>query len=100
MHHARRAVAALQRVVLVEGVLDGVEHAVRASPSIVVTSAPSAWTASSVHDLTDSPSSSTVQAPHEDVSQPTFGARSGEPLAQEVDEQLARLDLEPRAGCR
>ena len=33
---------------------------------------PSAWTASTVHDFTDSPSSSTVQAPQDDVSQPTF----------------------------
>jgi hypothetical protein len=29
-------------------------------------------TASTVHDFTDSPSSSTVHAPQEDVSQPTF----------------------------
>src|SRR5581483_4888344 len=46
-----------------------------ARPSIVVTSCPSAWTASSVHDLTDSPSRSTVHEP------------------QDVDEQLPRLDL-------
>ena len=44
------------------------------SPSIVVTSAPSACTASTVHDFTDSPSSSTVQAPHDVVSQPTLVA--------------------------
>ena len=34
-----------------------------------------AWTASTVQDLTDSPSSSTVQAPQEVVSQPTLAAR-------------------------
>ena len=38
--------------------------------------APSAWTASTVQDFTEAPSSSTVQAPHEVVSQPTFAARS------------------------
>ena len=43
-----------------------------ASPSIVVSSRPSACAASSVHDFTDSPSSSTVQAPQLDVSHPTF----------------------------
>src|SRR5205085_2609952 len=37
---------------------------------IVVTAAPSAWAASMVHDFTDSPSTSTVHAPHDDVSQP------------------------------
>ena len=40
----------------------------------MVTSCPSAWAASTVHDLTDSPSSSTVQAPQEVVSQPTLVA--------------------------
>ncbi len=39
---------------------------------MVTISASSAWTASSVHDLTDSPLSSTVQAPHELVSHPIF----------------------------
>ena len=43
-----------------------------ARPSIVVTSLPSAWTASTVHDFTDSPSTWTVHAPHDDVSQPTL----------------------------
>jgi hypothetical protein len=41
-----------------------------ASPSIVVTLAPSAWTASVVHDFTAMPSISTVQAPHWLVSHP------------------------------
>ena len=40
-------------------------------PSIVVTSDPSAWTASTVHDFTDTPSSSTVQEPQLLVSHPT-----------------------------
>ena len=40
-------------------------------PSIVVTSPPSAWTASTVHDLIASPSSHTVQAPQFEVSHPT-----------------------------
>ena len=35
-----------------------------------------------------------MQAPHDDVSQPTFVPVSDEPLAQHVDEQVARLDLE------
>ena len=37
---------------------------------MVVMSAPSAWTASTVQLFTDSPSRCTVQAPHDDVSQP------------------------------
>ena len=41
-----------------------------ASPSIVVMSAPSACTASTVQLFTDSPSMCTVQAPHDDVSHP------------------------------
>src|SRR5215208_1301626 len=40
-------------------------------PSIVVTSQPSAWTASTVQDFTASPSRWTVQAPQLEVSQPT-----------------------------
>src|SRR6185369_3328925 len=40
------------------------------SPSTVLTLQPSAWTASTVHDLTGCPSSSTVQTPQCDVSQP------------------------------
>ena len=47
-----------------------------ASPSAVTTSCPSAWAASTVHDFTDSPSSSTVQAPQDVVSQPTLVAVS------------------------
>ena len=43
-----------------------------ASPSIVMMSAPSACTASIVQLFTDSPSTWTVHAPHDDVSQPTL----------------------------
>ena len=39
-------------------------------PSIVTTSDPSAWTASTVQDFTARPSMWTVQAPHCDVSHP------------------------------
>src|SRR5262245_6017440 len=39
---------------------------------MVVTSPPSAWAASTVHDFTDIPSSSTVHAPQLEVSQPTW----------------------------
>ncbi len=45
-----------------------------ARPSTVVISCPLAWAASTVHDFTDSPSSSTVQAPQEVVSQPMLVA--------------------------
>src|SRR4051812_45361255 len=41
------------------------------SPSTVVILQPSAWTASTVHDLTGVPSSCTVHAPQCEVSQPT-----------------------------
>src|SRR5207253_798429 len=43
-----------------------------ASPSMVVTVLPSAWTARTVQDFTALPSRWIVQAPHWDVSQPTF----------------------------
>ena len=46
-----------------------------ARPSAVVTCCPFACTVSTVQDFTDSPFSSTVQAPHEVVSQPTLAAR-------------------------
>ena len=46
------------------------------SPSSVVTDCPSACTASTVQDFTDSPSTSTVQAPQEVVSQPMLVALS------------------------
>ncbi len=66
---------------------------------MVVTVAPSAWTASTVHDFTDSPSTCTVQAPHDDVSQPTL-VPGAAPTAsrQEVDEQRAGARPRPRAA--
>ena len=45
---------------------------VRGQPSVVVTEAPSAWTARQVHDFTATPSSSMVQEPHWLVSHQTF----------------------------
>ena len=60
---------------------------------MVVMSVPSAWTASIVQDFTDSPSTSTVQAPHDDVSQPDVGAGEPDVVAQVVDEQQPRLDV-------
>ena len=47
-----------------------------ARPSSVVTSAPSAWAASTVQLFTLSPSTTTVHAPQEVVSQPMFVAVS------------------------
>ena len=67
---------------------------------MVVMSAPSACTASIVQDFTDSPSTRTVQAPHDDVSQPTLVPVSPTVVAEVVDEQRARLDLVARASCR
>ena len=41
---------------------------------MVVTSAPTAWTANMVQDFAERPSTSTVHAPHELVSHPTLGS--------------------------
>ena len=65
-----RAVAALQRVRARGRPAASGAARPSLSPSIVVTDAPSACTASTVHDFTASPSRCTVQAPHDDVSQP------------------------------
>ena len=93
-HHAGRAEAALQAVVLAEGLLHRVQLvAACARPSMVVTLAPSAWTASMVQDFTDLPSTWTTQAPHWLVSQPTCVPVRPQLLAQELDQQRARLDL-------
>ncbi len=70
-----------------------------ARPSIVVTVAPSAWTASTVQDFTAWPSTSTVQAPHWLVSQPTLVPVRPERLAKEVDEQQPGLDLAGLPGA-
>ena len=62
-------------------------------PSTVSTSCPSAIAASIVQDLTGSPSTSTTHAPQFVVSQPQWVPVSAEVVAQEVDEQRARLRL-------
>src|ERR1700756_803769 len=49
----------------------GCSSPLRDSPSTVVTSDPSAWTANIVQDLTAYPSTRTVQAPQTPVSHPT-----------------------------
>ena len=60
---------------------------------MVVIVAPSAWTASIVHDFTDSPSTSTVHAPHDE--RVAADVRAGEPehVPEVVDEQRARFDV-------
>ncbi len=60
---------------------------------MVVTSAPSAWTARTQHDFTDSPSTWTVQAPQDDGVAAHVRAGEVEALAEEVDEQLPLLDV-------
>ena len=60
---------------------------------MVVTRRPSACAASIVHDFTDSPSSSTVHAPHDVVSQPMLVPVSPTHLAQVLHEQRAGLDV-------
>ena len=70
-HHARRAEAALQAVLLDEALLHRVELAVALrGPRRCAPRGPSAIAASIVHDFTGSPSTSTTQAPQFDVSQP------------------------------
>ena len=64
-----------------------------ASPSTVVTDAPSAWAANIVQESVASPSTSTVQAPQLEVSQPDVRAGQPELLPQEVHEQETRLDV-------
>ena len=65
-------------------------------PSAVVTDWPAACTASTVHDFTDSPSSSTVQAPQEVVSQPTLAARSPSARAGSARAAAAARRRRPR----
>ena len=92
--HARRAEAALQRVLRAEGLLQvGERAAARPAPSIVSTRQPSAWAASIRQPRTSAPSTRTVHAPHTPCSQPTCEPVSSQLVAEEVDEVLARLDL-------
>ena len=60
---------------------------------MVVTSMPSAWTASTVHDFTDSPSRWTVHDAARRGVAADVGAGEPEALTQEVDEELALLHL-------
>ena len=63
-------------------------------PSIVVTSAPSACTASTVHDFTGSPVQ--MDGAGAAVGRVAADVRAGQPelVAQRVDQQQPRLDLE------
>jgi hypothetical protein len=58
-----------------------------------VISAPSAWTASIVHDFALVPSTWTVHAPQLLVSQPMWVPVRPNVVAQEVDEEEARFDV-------
>ena len=58
---------------------------------MVVTARPSAWAASTVHDFTDSPSSSTVHAPHDGGVAADVGAGEADDVAQVLHEQRAGL---------
>ena len=69
---ARRAVPALEAVVLDEGGLHRVQSISRGHPSIVVTCRPLTLAASVRHESTRRPSTRTVQAPHCPWSQPFF----------------------------
>ena len=98
-HHARRAEAALQPVLLLERRLDRMELPACSSPSTVVTSRPSACTPNIVHDFTGWPSSSTVQAPQLVVSQPTCVPGEPELLADQVREEQPGLDVGTAVGA-
>ena len=60
---------------------------------MVTTSAPCACAASTLHDFTARPSTCTVHAPHCAVSQPTCVPVRPQVVAQELDEQRARIDV-------
>ena len=62
---------------------------------MVVTSAPSAWTARQVQDFTVAPSISTTQAPHWLVSQPNLGSGQPQFLTNKMDQEQAGIDLGP-----
>ena len=71
--HPRRAVAALERVVVVERLLQRGQLAVRRrGPRPSRSLAPSAWTASSMQLFTSAPSTITEHAPQLPVSQPMW----------------------------
>ena len=98
--HARRAVAALQAVMLAERLLQRVQRAAGcAMPSMVSMSAPSACTANTVQDFTDLPSRSTVQAPQCVVSQPICGPVCASSRAGSGSAACAARPA-PRPACR
>ena len=70
--HAGRAEAALHSAVLEERALQRRQLPVAASPSTVVISRPSACRARYEQEFTGSPSSSIMQAPHSESSQPSL----------------------------
>ena len=93
-----RAVAALEAVLVPERLLEGCSSPSDPMPSIVVTSAPSACTASTVQLFTASPfrwhcARAAVRGVAADM-------RPGQPelVAKEVDEQQARLHLVSRGS--
>ena len=65
-----------------------------AMPSIVVTLAPSAWTASIVQLFTARPSTWTVHAPHWLVSQPTCVPVRPRSSLQHLDEETSGFDVD------
>ena len=89
-----RAVPALQGVVLVEGLLHWMKLPVSCEPLDRRDLDAVGLDASIVQDFTDSPFTSTVQAPHEGGI--AADVRPGQPqsLSEYVHEQLARLQLE------
>ncbi len=91
--HPRGAEAALEAVLVPERLLERMERGAAGHALDRLDLAPSAWTASIVHDLALSPSTWTVQAPQLLVSQPMWVPVRPNDVAQEVDEEEARLDV-------
>ena len=91
--HPRRAVAALERVVVGERLLQRRQLVVARVPRRSSPARRRAWTASTAQLFTATPSRWTVQAPQLPVSQPMCVPGEVEVVAEEVDEQAARGDL-------
>ena len=91
--HPGRAEAALEAVTSQKASCTGWSCPSRASPSTVVTDAPSACTANSVHDFTALPSIRTVQAPQMVVLAADVRAGETAGVAEEIHEQQTRLDV-------
>ena len=94
-HHARRAEAALQAVAFLERRLHRMQRAVGRGEAFDRHDRRAVAPArrGSLHALTALPSRCTVHAPHWPVSQPTCVPVSAEVVAQEIDEQRARVDV-------